>query len=334
MVDPIETGTILVDTSTIDFTYDAVAPSITADVKDGSITVAKLATDSVAAINAKLDSSAYTAADVLVKIKTVDGTGSGLDSDLLDGQEGTYYLSRANHTGSQTAATISDFSTAADARIAAAIGTTVQAQIAAGTTAQYWRGDKSWQTLDVTAVSGLQTALDAKGGLATTNTWTQAQTFDAIPVIGGGGIKFPATQVPSADANTLDDYEEGTFTPALTFGGGNTGWGFSIQSGRYTKVGRVVYFEALVGVNAVGSSTGVCNLTGLPFTAAAAPQAPVISDYVNMAAGVVAMPTARVQNGTTVVNLRNFNGTTTSQINHTAFTASSAVTVAGHYVVA
>ena len=48
--------------------------------------------------NAKLDASTYTASDVLTKIKTVDGTGSGLDSDLLEGQHGAYYLDWANTT--------------------------------------------------------------------------------------------------------------------------------------------------------------------------------------------------------------------------------------------
>lgn len=43
------------------------------------------------ALDAKLASSSYTAADVLTKIKTVDGGGSGLDADLLDGQQGSYY---------------------------------------------------------------------------------------------------------------------------------------------------------------------------------------------------------------------------------------------------
>lgn len=49
-------------------------------------------------IGTKLNSSAYTAADVLAKIKTVDGTGSGLDADLLDGQSGAYYLNWTNVT--------------------------------------------------------------------------------------------------------------------------------------------------------------------------------------------------------------------------------------------
>ena len=44
--------------------------------------------------------------------------------------------------------------------------------------------------------------------LAGNNTWTGVQTFSAIPVLSGGAISFPATQVPSAGANNLDDYEE------------------------------------------------------------------------------------------------------------------------------
>lgn len=46
----------------------------------------------------KLDSSSYTAADVLAKIKTVDGAGSGLDADLLDGQSSAYYRNYNNLT--------------------------------------------------------------------------------------------------------------------------------------------------------------------------------------------------------------------------------------------
>lgn len=45
----------------------------------------------------------YTASDVLTKIKTVDGEGSGLDADLLDGQQGSYYLNWDNLTGKPTA---------------------------------------------------------------------------------------------------------------------------------------------------------------------------------------------------------------------------------------
>ena len=68
------------------------------------------------AIGTKLNSSAYTAADVLTKIKTVDGVGSGLDADLLDGQTGSWYQDRANHIGTQAISTVSGLQGALDAK--------------------------------------------------------------------------------------------------------------------------------------------------------------------------------------------------------------------------
>ena len=61
-------------------------------------------------------------------------------------------------------------------------------------------------------------------------------------VLSGGQIQFPATQSPSADANTLDDYEEGTWTPTITFATpGNLSVAYTTQSGSYTKIGRMVF---------------------------------------------------------------------------------------------
>lgn len=89
----------------------------------------------------------------------------------------------------------------------------------------------------------------------------------------GGQLAFPATQVPSSDANTLDDYEEGTFTPTLTFGGGSTGLTYAVggQLGRYTKIGRLVIGDVRLFLTAKGSSTGAAKINGLPFTSAANP---------------------------------------------------------------
>jgi len=57
------------------------------------------------ALDAKLASSSYTAADVLTKIKTVDGAGSGLDADLLDGISSASFLrSDANDSATGTIA--------------------------------------------------------------------------------------------------------------------------------------------------------------------------------------------------------------------------------------
>ena len=93
----------------------------------------------------------------------------------------------------------------------------------------------------------------------------------ATPSGSGSGISFPATQSASSDANTLDDYEEGTWTPALTFGGGSTGITYLGRGGYYTKVGRVVTLVGGITLTSKGSSTGTASITGLPFPAKSGP---------------------------------------------------------------
>lgn len=82
----------------------------------------------------------------------------------------------------------------------------------------------------------------------------------------GGQIQFPATQLPSSDPNTLDDYEEGTFTLTLRFGGGTTGITYSIQSANYTKTGREVFIHYLLVLTSKGSSVGNADISAMPFT--------------------------------------------------------------------
>jgi len=60
---------------------------------------------------------------------------------------------------------------------------------------------------------------------------------NATPSSSGAGITFPATQSASSDANTLDDYEEGTWTPTDNSGAGLT---FTNNGSQYTKIGRAV----------------------------------------------------------------------------------------------
>jgi len=67
-------------------------------------------------------------------------------------------------------------------------------------------------------------------------------------------------------ANKLHDYEEGNWTPAITFGNGNTGQSYGNQVGRYTKIGRSVHCQYRVTFTDKGSSTGAAKLLGLPFT--------------------------------------------------------------------
>ncbi len=82
----------------------------------------------------------------------------------------------------------------------------------------------------------------------------------------GGQIKFPATQDASADANTLDDYEEGTWTPDLQFGEAKVDITYGTQTGTYTKIGRVVHVNLQIGLTSKGTSNGRARIYGLPFT--------------------------------------------------------------------
>jgi len=82
----------------------------------------------------------------------------------------------------------------------------------------------------------------------------------------GIGIAFPATQSASSNANTLDDYEEGTWTPNLTGDGGGSGQTYTAQTGTYTKVGRVVTVGFYINLSAKGTITGNVIISNLPFT--------------------------------------------------------------------
>lgn len=85
------------------------------------------------------------------------------------------------------------------------------------------------------------------------------------PAASGAGVSFPATQSASTDVNTLDDYEEGSFTPVIA-GDATSGVGtYSTQVGRYTKIGNRVFFSINISWSA-HTGTGNIKITGLPFT--------------------------------------------------------------------
>lgn len=79
-------------------------------------------------------------------------------------------------------------------------------------------------------------------------------------------ITFPATQVASSNANTLDDYEEGGWTPSLSWGGASTGWTWEITAAGYTVIGRMVFGHVGLHMSGKGSSAGAFQISGLPFT--------------------------------------------------------------------
>jgi len=118
--------------------------------------------------------------------------------------------------------------------------------------------------------SGVFGFLDGAGGTRMTLNST-GLGVGVTPSAGRGaiqlsaGVGFPATQVASSDANTLDDYEEGSFTPVIE-GQTTAGTGtYSIQVGRYTKIGNLVTVQIHLNWTA-HTGTGNILIANLPFT--------------------------------------------------------------------
>ena len=116
----------------------------------------------------------------------------------------------------------------------------------------------STDTQIISGVNGSGTYLPLS--FYTNNALAMQITTGGIISAAGGGIQFPATQIASADANTLDDYEEGTWTPGIS-----TGAIFTSATGKYTKIGNFVYvtWDLTFPASASGAAFEV---TGLPFT--------------------------------------------------------------------
>ena len=155
-------------------------------------------------------------------LRVVGGTGTGLGSYLsLQAQGGNAALigTEAAITGSGTSTNLMLF------------GYGSNSVIFAPATAEAMRLDSSGNLL-----VGVATA-NANGGVLQLKS----------------GITFPATAVAATDANTLDDYEEGTWTPGFT----GTVVGTLTTDGKYTKIGNIVYWTATI--TATTSTTAVAD---------------------------------------------------------------------------
>ena len=147
----------------------------------------------------------------------------------------------------------------------------------------------------------------------------------------GMGITFPATQSASTDANTLDDYEEGTWTPSLKFGGASVGMAGTFE-GYYTKIGRLVSGQGRMILSAKGSSTGAATLA-LPFTSAATNTLPGMSVgyYESWASSITA--SCYINSGSALLQLTNLTGTTVGALSDTNFTNATRCDFSFSYIV-
>ena len=123
-------------------------------------------------------------------------------------------------------------------------------------------------------INAVEKASINSSGLFTSTTIDATALTGNLPAISGasltslpshsGNVAFPATQVASADANTLDDYEEGTWTPQLEDGSNNATMAGACY-GYYTKIGRLVTIWTFTETTSLGSVSGAIKISGLPF---------------------------------------------------------------------
>jgi len=116
-------------------------------------------------------------------------------------------------------------------------------------------GDGQITADNFTVATNGNTSVGGTLGVTGTTTNTGLITASAGVAIGGTGA-----------VNTLDDYEEGTFTPFLNSLSQNPT--YSDQVGRYTKIGRMCNIYIRLTTSTFNGGTGLIKLGGLPFTAA------------------------------------------------------------------
>ena len=151
-----------------------------------------------------------------------------------------------------------------------------------------------------------------------------AALFD-ISGAAAGQIKFPATQNPSSNGNTLDDYEEGSWTPVIGGDGGQSGQTYSYQNGRYVKIGLLVIAFGRATLSVKGTITGNVQISGLPFTTenqgnisiAQVAFASLANNFVNVIARLEPNATAFRIWGNTAAAATNLTGLTSADITNT-----------------
>ncbi len=217
--------------------------------------------------------------------QTTAAAVTNLDADKLDGQHGSFYTDASNMaSGLLPAARLTPIvnadisATAAIAYSKLNLATSIVNADVSGSAAIAWaKVSKTASSLaDLTTRSAADlssgTVAEARlgSGTGTVNKVLRGDsTWGDVPGVTTDGasrvqqIAFASTQSASADVNTLDDYEEGTWTPSI---GGNTT--YTSRAGTYTKIGNRVFITGNLVVTAIGTGS-TTTVSGLPFAAAA-----------------------------------------------------------------
>jgi len=165
---------------------------------------------------------------------------------------------------------------------------------------------------------------------------SKATNYASATTVGTNGVQFPATQVASSDVNMLDDYEEGTWTPALTFATpGDLSVAYTTQLGFYTKVGNVVnlWWNIVTSTFAHTPASGAVQITGAPFTSNSTSGSlnygSLSYQGINKASFNQIVPRL-ANNGTTLEVIGSGNSQAATSVNAADMTTGSTVILRGH----
>lgn len=228
--------------------------------------VAAVITDIFAAINAKVSTTSYTAADVLAKLLTVDGAGSGLDADLLDGQSSAYYTAIATRLGytpinkaGDTGVGALEFT--ADAFLSLPAGNGVMT-IAAGTSninaaslalQNYLDGGD----FDLSAADGTS-RVSLVGTALGVLTWAGGQVWHSAN--DGHGTGLDADTVDGQHSSNFALKTSGTWTPVLTAGSSGPPT-YTVNAARWERHGNIKHFYIDITISAANGSGAYYTVT-------------------------------------------------------------------------
>lgn len=124
------------------------------------------------------------------------------------------------------------------------------------------------------SVGGITTSMLADGAVTTDkiadNAVTNAKLADMAEALIKGRASGAGTGDPqdltAAQVRTILGYEEGTWTPALAFGGAATGITYATQVGSYIKFANIVHIWGRLTIVSNGTATGDATITGFPFS--------------------------------------------------------------------
>jgi hypothetical protein len=253
---------------------------IAADVADGAITTAKLNSTldlsgktityrsivagdlaSNAITTAKITDANVTPAKLSTGAPTWNTAGQiGLGVSVSSWDSGTFNTQEFGYAGN------------------ALFGQKSAVQAGIGTNSYYnsgWKyANSSTPTNLYYQLNGVHTFVGAPSGTAgNAITYTQLLAIQkgySIALEGasqqaGTGISFPASQSASSDANTLDDYEEGSWTPSFVGSSTNPTVVYGTRVGYYVKVGQMVYCTLRMNVTSTSGGSGNLYVSGMPF---------------------------------------------------------------------